>query len=226
VPAPALSLLTAFLLAVLGLGVDARADLVVTQEVEGGGLTGEMTVKIKGGHARADLAQPISLLIDADAGETIFLRHTSKTFTRMTAKESAEFAKRVQKERKSSAAPRLETTSERKEIAGRPTVLYVWTIGTIKMRFWVAANYPNADRIQRELDVFQRGGMAGVAADLMPKPELLPGVRLCTEVEFQGQKVIYTITSIREEPVPAETFEIPRGYKEGPGPDPARPPSP
>jgi hypothetical protein len=200
-------------------GAASYADLIVKQDAEGGGLHGEMTIQIKGGRARADLVPQLSMLIDGDTGETIFLRHPSKTFTRLTAKESAAFAERVEREQKSSAPSRLEATAERKQINGRMTTLYVWTVGLMKMRFWVALDYPDADRIQKQLDVFQNGGLAGVAASLMPKPGSLPGVRLCTELDFNGQKVIYTITSIREEPVPAETFAIPRGYREGPGPD-------
>jgi hypothetical protein len=207
-------LLLAFALALASAG--ARADLVIVQKVEGGGLEGEMTLKFKEKKVRADLATPISTIVDAESGETLVLQHRSKTFHRITADQTKGLVEQMLKAQSTGDAPKLTPTEEKKQIAGQPTQAFLWTVGKMKVRFWVAKDYPNGAAIQQQLDQMQNSGLSAVTASMMPKPEQMPGVRLRTEMELAGQKVNTTISSIKEEPVDAAVFDVPEGYKEVP----------
>ncbi len=196
----------------------ARADLTITQQVEGSGQAGEMTIRVKGGQSRADLPQSVSLLTDAESGDTTLLQHSRKTYTRIPASQTRALAEQLQKAQADAAPPKLQATGEKKRISGHATEHYTWTAGAMTLHFWVARDYPNGASIQEQLDKLQNAGLASVAAGMMPKTSEMPGVRLRTEMNAPGQKVSYTISAINEGPVDPSIFEVPRDYSETPGP--------
>ncbi len=59
--------------------VCGRADLILVQKVEGGGQTGEQTIKIKGDKSRTDLAHPVCE-ISGPAVRREAKRFTGKSF--------------------------------------------------------------------------------------------------------------------------------------------------
>jgi hypothetical protein len=202
----------------------ARADLTITQQVEGAGGSSEMTVQMKDDHMRADLAAQVSMLLDLKTGETLFLQHEPKTFSRLTAAQSAAMVKKFQ-DAIPPGAGKLEATTQKREISGYPTDLFIWTIGAMKLRFWVARDLPGGKVLQERLDRLQASGPFASVAALLPPPGSLPGVRLRTEMEVGAQKVSYTITGLKQDPLDEKLFALPPDYKEvpfaiAPGPTP------
>ncbi len=191
-----------------------RADLVIQQHVDGGGQQGAMVLKIKGGKARADLAQPVSVITDTGTGDTIVLSHNRKTYTRIPAARAKALAEQLLKARNASEPPKLEATGKKETVSGHETEIFNWSVGTLKMKFWVAKDYPNGAALQRQLDQLQMGGLSSVAASMMPKASALPGLRLRTELDLPNTKVTYTIVSIKEESVDDAAFEPPKEYTE------------
>ncbi|HEY2343577.1 MAG TPA: hypothetical protein VGH90_11125, partial [Chthoniobacteraceae bacterium] len=102
-------------------GLAARADLVIVQKVEGGGQQGEMTIKIKDGKARADLAQPVSMITNEATGETIILQNSRKTFTRQTVEQTKTLAEQLVAAQKGSDPPKLQDTGQKETIDGHET---------------------------------------------------------------------------------------------------------
>ncbi len=202
--------------ALFALAVAGRGDLTVKQQVEGVGQTGEMTIRIKGRQARADLVQPMSTIIDGATGETILLLHPKKNFTRVPAEQTRTLTEQIVKSQAGAPAAKLVATGQRQKLSGHDTELFLWNVGALKLKFWVAKDFPNGPAIQQQLDELQNSGLAAVAASMMPKASDLPGVRLRTEFEMGGQKASYTITSIAETPVDAAVFDVPKDYKETP----------
>lgn len=197
----------------------ARADLVIKQQVQGGGHQGEMTIKIKAERARADLAEPVSIVTNAASGETLVLQHRRKQFTRISAEQTLALAAQIEKAKKQSdAQPSLKKTEQKEKVGEHETEVYTWQAGSLKMKFWVATQYPNGAAVQQQLDRLQNAGLAGAAAQMMPKAGEIPGVRLKTEIEIGGEKVTTTITSIKEEAVDEKLFTPPKGYVELPAP--------
>src|SRR3982750_1427248 len=96
----------------------ARADLVLVQRVEGGGMEGEMTVRIKDKKVRADIAPGISTIVDGEKGETLVLQHKTKIFNRITAEQTKALAEQLLQAQAGAAPPKLTQTNDKKEIAG------------------------------------------------------------------------------------------------------------
>ena len=207
-------------------GGSSRADLIIVQQVKGGGQQGEMTIKIKDGKSRADLAQPVSMITDAATGETIVLQNNRKTFSRIPAAQTKTLVEQFLKAQGGGEPPKLEATGKKETVSGHETEIYLWNVGTIKMRFWIARDFPNATAIQAQLDSLQNSGLSALAASMMPKAADLPGVRLRTEFNLPGHKVTYTISSIKEQAVEAGTFDVPKDFTEVPVPLPGAPESP
>jgi len=204
-------LLFALVCALLGV---AHADLVVVQKVEGGGLEGEMTIKFQGKKVRADLVLPISIIVDAETGESLMLQHRTKTFNRVGEADTRALADQLLKAQGASEPPKLTPTGEKKDIAGHPTEGFLWRVGQMKIRFWVAKDFPHGDAVQAQLNLLQNSGLGAIASSMMPSATDLPGVRLRTEFELGDKKIASTITSIKEEPVDPAVFKVPADYKE------------
>lgn len=204
----------AALLVLLCLAASARADLVLVQRVEGGGMEGDMTIRIQGKKVRADIAPGISTIVDAEKGDTIVLQHKTKIFNRITAEQTKALAEQLLLAQAGSTPPKLTPTNEKKEIAGHQTQAYLWAVGQIKMKFWVCNDFPNADAIQQQLNGLQNMGLAPIAASLVPDPKLMPGLRIRTEFEMGGSKVATTIQTIKQDPVDPTIFDVPKGYRE------------
>lgn len=193
----------------------AHADLVIVQKVDGGGQQGDMTVKISGTKTRFDLAQPASIISDLATGESIVLQHNVKLFTKLSPEQTKDLAEKMAKAQNAAGdPPKLEATGQKEKIEGYEAELFNWSVGTLKLKFWVVKDYPNGQLIQDEMAKLQQSGLSAIAASLMPKPAELPGVRIRTEMDVNGKKISYTITSVKEEPVDPALFEIPKDYKE------------
>lgn len=193
----------------------ARADIAITQQVEGAGGQGEMAIKIQGDHLRADVSAQVTMLLDLKSGDTIFLQNEPKTYSKLSAAESAAMVKKFQ-EAIPPGAGKLETTTQKRVIAGYNTQLFIWTIGEMKLRFWVARDVPNGQWLEDLLDRVQATGPFASVSALLPPASALPGLRLRTEMEVGPQKVTYTITGWSQDPLDAKLFELPKDYKEAP----------
>jgi len=191
-----------------------HADLVVQQHVDGGGQQGDMTVKIKGTKSRADLPQPVSVITDSATGDTILLRHNRKTFTRIPASQVKALTEQLLHAQGDAPPPKLQSTGKKEAVNGHQAEIYDWNIGAMKMKFWIANDFPNVETIKQQLDALQHGGLSDVVASMMPKSSDMPGIRVKAEIEMPGHKVTYTISSIKEEAVDPGVFEIPKDYTE------------
>src|SRR4051794_24532678 len=125
-PRVAASFATTLLLFLCLFAASARADLVVVQRVEGGGMEGEMTIRIQGKKVRADIAPGISTIVDGDKGETIVLQHKTKIFNRITAEQTKALAEQLLLAQAGSTPPKLTLAKEKKEVAGHQTQAYLW----------------------------------------------------------------------------------------------------
>ena len=192
----------------------SQADLVIVQQVDGGGQEGQITIHIKGSKTRADLPQPFSIITDSQSGDTLFLQHEKKNYSRIPGGQVKQLTEQLAKAEKSDAPPKLQALGQHENIGGHDTEIYSWNVGSIKMRLWVCKAYPDGPAIQKELDQLQRGGLSAVAAQMMPNAAELPGVRLRTEIIMGTQKITQTILSIKEENVDPSIFDPPKEYSE------------
>lgn len=194
----------------------AFADLVVVQKVEGGGQSGEQTLRIKADKARCDVAGAFSLLVDRTTGETTTLSHGQKGYLTIPPERAAAMLEQMRKARGSDAAPLLVATGKKEKIGEHECEIFTAELGTVKISYWLARDYPNFATILAQMDVIEGNPLSGGAAGVAPRTKDLPGMPMKIVMDKDGQKITVTLVSVKEEPVDPAIFEIPKGYKELP----------
>jgi hypothetical protein len=208
------SIRAAFLAVVLfGVGA-ARADLVLVQQVEGGGQSGEQTIRIKADKSRADLATTLSLITDGATGDAYTLKHVDRTFMKIPAAQSQAMLEELRKKRGDAPAPELKSTGKKEKVGEYECEIFKCDLGGLAVTYWIAKDYPNFAAIQKQLSVVHSGSLALASQGLMPDPATIPGMTMKTMIELGDKKVTTTTKSVSEAPVAASLFEIPKGYKE------------
>lgn len=201
--------------AVLLVGIAfAHADLTIVQTVEGGGMSGQQTVKIKGEKARADLTQGVSMITDGATGEMITLMHQGRTYLKVPATETKAMMDQLQKARGNAEPAKLTPTGKKEKIANYDCDIFTASLGTMTATYWVAKDFPNYQLVLDQLQKFQAGSISAMGKGLMPEIKDFPGMMMKTEIDVGGKKITTTFISLKEDNVDPNSFQIPAGYKE------------
>jgi hypothetical protein len=207
------------LAALVLIAAPVRADIVLTQRVEGGGQSGEQTIRIKDGKSRADLASALSLITDAATGDAITLKHSDRSFMKVPAAQSQAMLEEMKRKRGDAPPPQLKPTGRKEKVGEYECEIFTTDLGGLTVTYWLAKDFPNYAAVQKQLSAVQSGAQALSSQGLMPDPASFPGMTMKTVLELSGKKVTTTTLSVRETPVDASVFEIPKGYKELPSPE-------
>lgn len=202
------------------LTLSARADLVITQKIEGSGQSGTMTMKIKGDKIRTDVSPEVSTITDAKSGDVTTIMNSQKSYMVIPASASKALMEKMQKGMAqaspgaSPAAVKLTDTGRKEKVNGYDTEVYTSSIGGMKMTYWIAPNFPDWKKVLDGMMAFQRGGLAAMTKGMMPAASDFTGMPVKTEVDMGAQKITTTLESVKEEPVADTEFQIPAGYTE------------
>jgi uncharacterized protein DUF4412 len=209
----------------LGLLVSARADLTIVQRVEGVGPNGEVTVRIKGNKERIDSPSQPTRIIDGKSGEMIDLMNDKKSFIRISAEQMKAAAETINKfdESKKPATPKLTPTGKKETINGYETEEFVFETPQYKASFWVAAKYPDAAGILKQMQAPVSGAWKPSNMG-MPDYTDFAGLPLKTVISVGNQQVITTIVSIKKDSINATDFDVPKDFQELKKPLDAAPP--
>ena len=103
---------------------------------------------------------------------------------------------------------------------GFDTEIYTSKTGKVEMTYWIAKNFPEAAKFQAAFKQMQKSPMAAMARKMGKQPTDLPGVPVKVEVleGKDGQKIVTTIVSVKEETLPDSEFTVPAGYQALPVP--------
>jgi hypothetical protein len=217
----AILLLTAFAL-------PAAADLTVVQKTEGAMNSGQMTLRIKGDKARADLSAQISMITDLTTGDTVSLNHSAKVMMRIPGTEAAKMRELSAGIKPNAEVPKLTPTQRKEKVDNRDCQVFTWRIGEVEVTDWIDPSYADWKTLLGELQRFQNAGLAASAQPLMPPLDQFPGMVIKREMNLKGTKTTATLISVKMDPVDAKVFDIPEGYKEQTAPKlpeaPAAPP--
>lgn len=204
-----------------------RADLVLVQRVKGSGRNGDMTIRFKDGSLRADLAQEISVIAAKDSGEVVTLMHKQKRLLRVPQSQLKAMQEQMATAAATAAATsgpaKLEPTGRKEKIGEYETEIYSWKVGTISATYWIAPNVPHADKLVEQMEKIQESGLGMMTNGVGPSPKDFPGLPIQTEMKTGAQTVRTTILSLKEQPVDAAIFTLPKGYTEIGLPDGATP---
>jgi len=191
----------------------ARADLTIVQKVEGTGQDGDITVKIKGDKERIDAPSQPTRILDAKAGDMTDLINDRKTFVKITAAQIKAATDKITSDGTNKSPSKLAPTGKKETINGYETEEYVIQGKQFSASFWVAAKYPDAANILKQME----GPMSGAwKPSNMGMPDYcdFAGLPLKTVISVGDNKVVTTIVSIKQDPVNASEFEIPKDYQE------------
>jgi hypothetical protein len=211
----------------LGLLISARADLTIVQRVEGVGPHGEVTVKIKGNKERIDAPSQPTRIIDGKTGEMTDLMNDKKSFIRISAEQMKAAAETINKfdEGKKPPTPKLTSTGKKETINGYETEEFVFETPQFKASFWVAAKYPDAAGILKQMQAPVSGAWKPSNMG-MPDYSDFAGLPLKTVISIGDQQVATTIVSIKKDSINATDFDIPKDFQELKTPLNAAPPPP
>lgn len=208
------------LLLCLLLAGTARADLTITQKVEGAGAkVDQMVIKIKGEKTRIEIGGS-STIIDGKSGDTVTLLHSQKQVMRISGdrmKAMVEMANKFSPQGKGGVAadqpPKLTTTGKTEKVNGFDTEVYTSEGPQWKATYWIATSYPNAAEILKQMQAMQPARW-GAQNTGIPDYRNFPGVPVKTVVDIAGKQITSTLISIKADPIADADFVIPTGYSE------------
>ena len=224
------------LIALASIVTSARADLFMQQQANFGNPSNlvTITIRIHGDKIRQDVAGmesgDVSLIKDADTGESIALMHRQKIFTRPRAK-----AKDAQSPEAALSKPL--DTGKADFVAGYDAEIYAWaadrklwndTNGMIET-LWVVKAYPDYFKIRSDLAILDRANVSFPGKGMQPEISALPGMvvksRLIVKIGEVLQTIDIKLISARQEAVDPSIFEVPDDYKEWNPPQPSGQPA-
>jgi len=203
--------------ALMFLGSIGRGDIVIVQRVDGGGQSGEMTVKVGGDKVRTDVSPQVSTITDVATGSTITLMHAQRSYMVMSAAMVAQMAKVMQKSGGAAAAANAgvpTATGKSDKINGYNAAEYTFSNGIVKTTYWMSTDFPNAKAVSDALAKFRKGGLADMTKAFAPDMSLLPGVPVKTETVFNGQKIVTELVSASDVKVDRTEYQVPAAYTE------------
>ena len=199
----------------LGLVLSARADLTIVQRIEGAAQNGDVTVKIKGDKERIDAPSQPTRIIDGKTGEMTDLLNDRKSFLKVSAEQiraAAESMGQANTDKKGSTS-KLTPTGKKDTVNGYETEEYVFETPIFKASFWVATNYPAGTEILKEMGAPFSGAAKAINMGLPDFTEF-KGVPLKTVISVGPNESTTTVVSIKQEPLSASEFEIPKDFQE------------
>ncbi|CAA9232943.1 MAG: hypothetical protein AVDCRST_MAG42-1230 [uncultured Chthoniobacterales bacterium] len=206
------------LLVLLALLSYARADLTITQKIEGAGALPEMTMKIKGDKVRIEATPEVTSIFDGKTGEMLNIMSAQKMVMRMSADQAKAAAAMAGGQLPSQAVKtdekvKVTPTGKKEKINGYDAEEYVAETPKYKASYWVAKDYPQVESIMKQLQATssQAWNSTGMG---MPDFRDFPGLPIRTNVSMDGQNYVTSITAVKLDPLPDAEFTVPQGFQE------------
>lgn len=200
------------------LTLSSWADLTIVQKSEGEMNSGQLTLRIKGDKARADISPQITMITDLATGDTLSINHSAKTMIRIPGTEAAKMRQLSAGFKPDAEPPKLTPTQRKEKVDNRECQVFTWRVGELEVTDWIDPTYADWKTILGELQRFQNAGLANSAQPLMPPLDQFPGMVIKREMNHKGTKTTSTLVSVKTDAVDAKVFDTPQGYKEQPPP--------
>jgi len=191
----------------------ASAGIILVEEMEqtGGPMPGkmDMTITVSGDKARMDMGKQVSSIVDSKTGAVTSLMHSQKMAMQLPegTLDSIKKSTAGQKEK-----PDLKPTGKKETINGFACEEYAGKVKGMDVTFWVTKEVANQKEILDQLGKLSGGNDPFQGA--LANGQDFPGFPIRTIVKSSEMgKMTMTVASIKNEDVPASTFEVPAGYK-------------
>jgi len=190
------------------------ADWVIVQKSVTDGQTQEITMKIKGDKARADIGVQMSMIVDSATQETVMLMHAQKAMMKMNA-DSMKSMMAVAGGLLGGGEPPAKpvATGQMEKIGEHNCEIFTWSgkMGTGK--FWIAKDFPDAKVLNEIQDKIMKS-MGNPQASFAPQASDFPGVPVKSEMTMMGKTVVSELVSVKKDTVDATVFILPADYQE------------
>jgi hypothetical protein len=196
--------------------VNARADLTIVQKVEGVHDTGQMIIKIKGAKARIEATPQLTTIVDTKTGEMMNLMNDQKTVVHISAdkmKAAMETIRKFNDQGEKETKPKLVKTGKKQMINGYDTEEYVCEGPSFKARYWIAASYPDAPAILKQMEVLNSGAWKPKDMQILDYTDF-PGLPIKSVVTVNGNDVTTTVVSIKQDSLNDSEFSVPKDFQE------------
>ena len=180
-----------------------------------------MTIKIKGDKARIDATPQITTIVDGKTGEMTNLMNDQKAVIRISAekmKAAADMVSKFDDKNKPGEKPKLTPIGKKETINGFETDQYVCQTPEFKATYWIAAKYPDASVILKQLQSLNSQSW-NASNSKMPDYRDFPGLPIKTLVSIGGKEITSTLVSIKQDPLNDADFSVPKDFKEIKTPD-------
>jgi len=203
-----------FLLSAACFALTARADLTIVQKVETKGTSAEVILKVKDDKARLETTPQMTTILNGKTGETITLMHAQKRVIRISGDKAKAIAEMASKYTGGTpGAPRATSTGKKTTVGNYETEEYVSETPTFKARYWIAAAYPEAASLLKQLQAAIPTVWNDVAKGMLNFHDL-PGLPLRTQIKMGENEVTSTIISIKNDPLNESEFMVPKDFAE------------
>ena len=198
-------------------GTLAHADIVIEQKMESAMINGNVTMKVKGDHARMDMPNPlggnVTTLMDFKSGDMVTLMHQQKMAMKMNMNDVKKQQEAGQKALgiDPSKMEKPKATGEKEKIGEYDAEIFEMNQGGMQAKLWVAKDFPNAQSIKDQMMKLS-ASMGGAGFD--PSKIDVPGMVVKSEVSTPIGKMVVTLVRAKEEPVADSEFKQPEGYQE------------
>jgi hypothetical protein len=194
----------------------ARADLTIVQNVEGGGATNVMTIKIRGDKARLEPTPEVTTIIDSRTGEIVNLMNSQKKFVRISAeraREAAEMALKADSKLPTQLKAQLKPTGKKEKILGFEAEEYVCETPSFKATYWISTKYPDSQKIVQQMHAMTPESW-NINGKGLPDYRDFPGLPLRSHMTLAGKEVRSTLVSVKQDPLSDAEFVPPKDFGE------------
>lgn len=200
----------------------SRADLTLSQEIEGGPQPGQVVMRVKGDRLRIDLPGgpngPMTTILDMETGDTTTLLHKKKiaitrTGTQVKQAEEAKAKRAGVDTAKTIEPPKPTATSLTERVGDYEAEVYTVLADGSKDTLWVVRNFPDFDAIKADLVRVSQASTAGINRAGTLDVTTLPGMVVKRQKERGGQKMTITLKNVERNVIAGSAFETPADYK-------------
>lgn len=191
------------------------ADWVIIQKSTAVGQEREMTMRIKGSKARADVGADMSMIVDSDSGSTTMLMHQRKVMMKMDAAAVKGIVDAAGKllGGQDGEGSKLKATGQKEKVREWDAEIVTWESKMGTGKFWVAKDFPDFKEINAISDKLS-SALGNPMSSKFPKAEEFGGMVVKSETTMLGQTATTELVSAKKQDVDAAAFEIPADYKE------------
>lgn len=200
--------------------ISAFADTTLTESIDTGEATQQITMKFKGDKIRMEISPEMSTILDTVTGDSIMLMHSQKMYMKISGEKTKAMMAQMQAmkghaDATPAVAPKFIDTGRKEKVNNYDAEVYTCEMANHHSTYWIAKDFPNAAGLLAQMNKLQKSmqnTMGAAATGLAVGMTNLPGLPIKTETEINGKKMTVTLSAAKDQTLADSDFSIPDGY--------------